>query len=267
MSTQGSKITKFNISPSGIAGITFVILFLLYHAAEYMLLFHNSVVGFLFFQLLFFVAAYFLGNWYSDNGLAAWGLSFKGKLMGSLFFGIFMGVVMYAIPYFISLALGIESIEIVPNLTGIFAMSLPFVFGVLFSSFSEDILTRGLIYKHFKKAIKPKLLILFSATIYVLNHIYRYQDGIETWMYLFLLGVIYIIPVIYTKRLWLTGGMHWAGNCFFYIFHNVIQVKIQATYITPNYLFALCLALFLPIFWALIKAFAPYFKSNSTIWK
>ena len=244
--------------------LSFVILFLLYHAAEYMILFENDVTGFFIFQTLFFVAAFALGNWYSKEGLAAWGLHFSAKLFKPLFIGILSGIVIYAIPYYLSLAIGIETIIKVPGLSEIVKTSLPFIFGVLFSSFSEDILTRGLIYKHFNHKLKPLYLILLSATVYLLNHIYRLTSGPETILYLFLLGIIFVIPLMQTNRLWFTGGMHWAGNSFFFVSHNAIQMESNNNGLSPNYLFAICLAVFIPAIWFLLKHYSSAVSGNSS---
>ena len=244
--------------------LSFVILFLLYHAAEYMIMFENDIVGFFIFQTFFFIAAFALGNWYSKEGLSAWGLNFSAKLFKPLLVGMLLGIMIYAIPYCLSLAIGIETIIKVPGLFEIVKSSLPFVFGVLFSSFSEDILTRGLIYKHFNHIIKPPYLILVSASVYLLNHIYRLTSGPETILYLFLLGVIFIIPLMLTNRLWFTGGMHWAGNSFFFVSHNVIQTESNNNWLSPNYLFAICLAVFIPAIWFLLKHYSSAFSGNSS---
>ncbi|WP_431212630.1 hypothetical protein ACQ86N_44255 [Puia sp. P3] len=43
--------------------VGFLLLFLLYHSAEYMIVFRNSIFGFLSFQLAFFASAYFIAAW------------------------------------------------------------------------------------------------------------------------------------------------------------------------------------------------------------
>lgn len=228
-------------------GVSFLMLFVLYHAAEYMIVFQGSPAGFFLFQLLFFVSAWLLGQAYGANGLANWGLPFVAKSSKLFLMGIGLGCILYAVPYALSLYLGIEFVIRVPAGVPLIKSALPFAFGVLFSSFSEDILTRGLIYRHFNARLKPLGLVLLSASVYVLNHIYRLTDGPEAWMYLFLLGAVFIIPVIFTKNLWLTGGMHWAGNTFFFVTHSVIQTQESSRYLSPNYLFAAWLLVFLPL--------------------
>lgn len=233
--------------------ISFGILFMLYHGAEYMIVFKNSIPVFFTLQALFFIAAWILGNWYSANGLSAWGLLFNNKTVRNLFAGMIIGILIYGVTFFLSISLGIETIVSVPPTATIIKKSLPFVLGVFFSSLSEDVLTRGTIYAHYNTKLKTVLLVLVSAGVYLFNHIYRLADGPEAWCYIFLLGIVFIIPVLLTKQLWLTAGMHWAGNSFFFISHSVITTSSGNSHFSSNYLFAIILAAFAPLLWYGLK--------------
>jgi len=246
-------IASMKISP--IKFITgFVCLFILYHAAEYMIVYKNSSGGFLIFQLLFFIAAWGIAKWQFKEGLAAWGLSVKKHFFSQLLLGMVMGIILYGLTYFINLLLGIETKLAIPQRAYIGGPFLLFVFGNFFSSFSEDVLTRGYLYKHLNSKITIPVFIFISAAVYLLNHIYRLGDGFVTWLYLFLLGVLLVIPLILTKRLWFTGGMHWAGNCFFYFTHGIIQSGAGKMDISPNYTLAVCSLLMIPVNYYLLKS-------------
>lgn len=65
--------------------IGFTILFLLYHAAEYMIMFQNNALGFLGFESLFFVCAFLIGKLQFGEGFSAWGLGFSKELYRTLF--------------------------------------------------------------------------------------------------------------------------------------------------------------------------------------
>lgn len=243
--------------------ISFGILFMLYHGAEYMIVYKNSITGFFTLQALFFVAAWILGNWYSANGLSAWGLLFNTKTVGNLFAGILLGILIYGVTFFLSISMGIETIVSVPSIATILKKSLPFVLGVFFSSVSEDVLTRGTIYTHYINKVKTVPLVLLSASVYLFNHIYRLADGPEAWSYIFLLGIIFIMPVVITKQLWLTVGMHWAGNSFFFISHSVILTASGNSHFSSNYLFAILLAAFAPLLWYGLKRYLTTEKEAS----
>ncbi len=239
------------ISLNSKAIISFLLLFLLYHLAEYWILFKNNAIGFLGCQFLFFIVAFFLGRWYNGAGLAAWGLRLSGRKY--FFQGVAGGISLYGITFLIALQIGIEKITHVPDFTTMLKGTLPFAFGVLFSSFSEDVFTRGLIYTHLKDKISQHLLMLFSATVYLLNHIYRLNDGPDTLLYLFLLGIVLCIPIIFTKNLWLTGFIHWSGNTFFFITHQMIQTESNEAMVSSNFLFTMFLLAFIPVEWIIIK--------------
>lgn len=233
----------------------FIILFGLYHAAEYMIVFKNHATGFLAFQIVFFIAAWVIARWQFGAGLSAWGLDAKASLIKHLLLGITMGIALYGATFWLSNISGAESMANVPSFASIAGPLSLFVFGNFFSSFSEDILTRGYVYKHLNGRISNILIILISTLIYVLNHIYRYNDAFETHVYLFALGLTYVIPLVLTKRLWFTGGMHWAGNCFFYATHELITTNSNThAALSPNYLLAILAVVFIPLNYLLLKA-------------
>lgn len=244
--------------------IIFAVLFIVYHSAEYMIVFKNNPVYFFLFQGLFFVLAWLFGNWYSGNGLGAWGLSFTRKIVPYIAWGVIFGIFIYGIPFIISLLLGVEQIVKLPEGLSILKASLPFAFGVLFSSFSEDILTRGILYAGLFSKVKPQWLAIISAFVYLINHIYRLADGPESWSYIFMLGIILIIPLLITKNLWLTGAMHWAGNVFFFVTHNAIQTEASQFVISPNYLFAISLFILSPLIYLVTKRIA-YFHNQPSL--
>ncbi|MBK6634902.1 MAG: CPBP family intramembrane metalloprotease [Chitinophagaceae bacterium] len=91
-------------------------------------------------------------------------------------------------------------------------------------SIAEDILTRGYLYGHLK-FMKPLGWILLSAIIYVLNHIWRLNDGLPVLTYLFILGIVLAFAVWLTKSLWLAFGIHWGANIAFESSNSIIHTK------------------------------------------
>lgn len=251
---------KINVTTKII--ISLIILFFFYHLAEFMILFKNNPLGFFIFQLLFFIAAHFLGNWSNKTGLSFWGLPFSKKIFKYFLIGMPLGIILYAIPFFLSLVFGIEFIRNTPNFNAIIETSLPFIFGVIFSSFSEDLLTRGIVFRFLKDKLKNIWIVLISSLFFLLNHIYRLTEGYDTLLYIFLLGIILIIPVIFTKNLWVTGFMHWTGNSFFFVTHSAIQTDSNSSFITPNILFAFWIMLYIPLVWLICKKLNRFFEKG-----
>jgi membrane protease YdiL (CAAX protease family) len=233
----------------------FIILFGLYHAAEYMIVFKNSALGFLGVQLLFFLSAWGLAKWQTGQGFSTWGLDIKRSSLKHLFSGMLMGAILYGSYFFLSLVMGSEKLKTLPSLFSTFTPFLLFAFGCFFSSFSEDILTRGYLYYHFNGKLTNWLLALFSALVYVLNHIYRLHDGPEGWLYLFALGLTFVTPLILTKKLWFTGGLHWTGNVVFYLTHEIIKTESVTGSFPSNYILMFCALLLIPMTYAVLHLF------------
>ena len=233
--------------------VGFIVLFCLYHGAEYAILFKNSTAGFLGFQFLFFLAAWLIARWQFGTGLAAWGLDTGKNFLAHLITGMLMGVLLYGITFLISLATGAEEIIGKPKYRAFIFPFLLFIIGNFLSSFSEDILTRGYIFKHLNGRANALFILFFSATLYLLNHIYRLDSGGETRLYLFVLGVLYVVPLIVTRRLWFTGGMHWAGNCVFYFTHGIIKTQDGQNPFTANFILVLCALMFILLNYGVLK--------------
>lgn len=225
----------------------FVLLFVLYHSAEYFVLFDYNPYAFLSIQGLFFIAAYSIARWQGYSGLSAWGLSTTKGWLQQLLVGMLMGVLMYGLVWLICIVSGIEQIVLQPFTVSLISPLALFCFGNFFSSFSEDILTRGYVVHHLNKKIRVSFIVCISASVYVLNHVYRLTDGWVTYGYLFSLGLLFVIPLIITKRLWLTGGMHWLGNTTFFFTHNIMQTNSTETIVTANHVLIVTVLLFMPI--------------------
>jgi uncharacterized protein len=80
------------------------------------------------------------------------------------------------------------------------------------------------------------------------------DDGFVTWLYLFLLGVLFVIPLILTRRLWFTGGLHWAGNVTFYFTHEIIKTEEAAQGVSSNSILIVVILLFIPLNYYVLKA-------------
>ncbi|OLY93194.1 CAAX protease self-immunity [Cnuella takakiae] len=212
-----------------------------------MILFRNSPPGFLAFQVMFFIAAYLVAWWQHKPGLAAWGLNFKKGTLTQLLLGMLLGIALYGATFLCSLLLGSEKVLRVPALSEVWMPFGLFVLGNLFSSFSEDLLTRGYVYQHLQGRLHNRIIALISATVYLLNHIYRLDDGPLVWSYLFLLGILYVIPLLLTRRLWFTGGMHWAGNLTFFYCHEIITSEETGHGPMPNLVFVVVILLVMPL--------------------
>lgn len=188
----------------------FIILFFVYHFPEFFQSFAITAV----FKIGFLITAIFLSRLQGWKFLEGYGLSFTGKWLSLLVGGLLVGFISFSISILLSVGLKFEELINIQTFY-FFLKSLPItLLMTFFPSIAEDILTRGYLFGHLK-SLKPILWILLSASIYVLNHIWRLNDDLSVISYLFLLGVVLSLTVDMTKSLWLALGIHWGSNIAF----------------------------------------------------
>jgi len=214
-----------NTNKSWQTGIGFIWLFLCYHAAEYFVIFDYKPFLFILIQGFFFISAWLIARWQGFSGLSAWGMVFRWRELGYLWIGLISGGLIYTLWFISSLLCKIETVIEFPGWRKGLELFLLLGFGSLLSSLSEDVLTRGYIYRHVNNRIKPSVLIAVSSVIYLLNHIYRLGDGPWVWTYLLIIGVFLMLAMVRTGNIWLTLGLHWSGNLLYQLTHNVLQTK------------------------------------------
>jgi hypothetical protein len=233
--------------------IGFIALFGCYHAAEYMMLFKNSPAGFLAVSLLFFPLAWLLARWQGLPGLAAWGMVFQKKAWEQLGTGLAVGITVYTLYTFSSFLLDIERIKEIPPVGVFVSQFFLFALGTFFSSLTEDVLTRGYLYRFFNGKMNPYLLILFSSLVYLLNHIYRLTEGPAFWSYILIIGFFLMLAMVRTGNIWLTLGLHWAGNIIYHSTHSVMHTVNGQGKFPGSILYVLFLLLLIPVTWYITK--------------
>lgn len=242
----------------------FIVLFFLYHGAEWFVVKRYNPSLFVLFQFLFFIAAFLLARWQGFKGLSAWALKPTRGWWLQWLAGMLAGMVLYGISFYVSTVVNGNVPLHLPAPGTFLKPLLLFAFGTFLSSLSEDILTRGYLFRHIRPKVPSGLFIAFSAIIYLLNHIYRLGDGFETILYILLLGVLFAVPLIYSERLWYTTGMHWMGNLTFYFTQQVIQVPDNEIVISPNTIFIICILFMLPVQYLLFPRLS-FMRSTDSI--
>jgi membrane protease YdiL (CAAX protease family) len=188
----------------------FLFLFFIYHLPEFFQSFWINAV----FKIGFLAAAVFISRLQGWKFLEGYGLPFTRKWYAFLVGGLLAGFVSFSLSIIISVGLKFEVLlNIQPFRFFLNSLHLTLVM-TFFPSIAEDILTRGYLYGNLK-VIKPFSWILLSAAIYVLNHIWRLDDGLSVLSYLFLLGLVLSVCVVIAKSLWLALGVHWGANIAF----------------------------------------------------
>ncbi len=198
----------------------FLVLFVIYHFPEFFDAFWIAAVCKIGFLMVAFVVARLQG-W---RELEGYGLSFKRKWGYHLALGLLVGIAAFTFSIVLSVKFSFEELVSVKN-AEFFLDQLPLVLLMtFFPSIAEDILTRGYLLAHFPK-MQQWQWVLFSASIYVLNHIWRLNEDISVLSYLFILGLVLGLAVQITRSLWLALGIHWGANIAFELSKAGVEVR------------------------------------------
>ena len=241
-----------------------LVLFVLYHGAEWFVLKQYNPALFLLLQLCFFVAAFFIARWQGFKGLSSWALKPSAGWFLQWTTGMIMGIFLYGFSFYIAGLVNGNFPVTIPPFSSFIKPLLLFAFGTFLSSLSEDILVRGYFFRHIRPKVPSGLFIGFTSIIYLLNHIYRLGEGWQTLVYLTLLGILFAIPLVYTERLWYTTGMHWMGNVTFYFTHSILVSGDNAGNVSPNLVFIICILFMLPFQYLLFPRLS-FMKSQESI--
>ncbi len=179
------------------------------------------------FKMGFLLVAYLLSRLQGWSGLGGFGLSLTGSWAPALSAGLLTGLLVFTLSLLAALALRFETLqELRP--AAVFLQNLPMTLVMtFFPSLAEDLLTRGYLFGHLR-SLKPMAWILVSALVYVLNHIWRLNEGLPVLSYLFLLGVVLACCVIVKKSLWLAFGIHWGANIAYELSRLGVTTQTEA---------------------------------------
>lgn len=151
-----------------------------------------------------------LGRWLGYSGYDAFGLDLKPRSLGLL-------------AAMLLTALGAKAVALVAGVqTGTYALAaaaIPSVSAVAMLAFStfipsiaEDILTRGFFLRAADPGWNGAVFVIFSATVFTLNHIYRFDAGWTEQARLFAMGLAYAAAAWRWQTLWAAVGLHWGYN-------------------------------------------------------
>jgi hypothetical protein len=224
----------------------FLILFLCYHGAEYMILFRNSIPGFFTGTALFLAAAFLIGIIQFGHHFRPWGLAANRTTLLQGCIGLCTGLIVYTTAWLAGVYFQMEVVAAVPDRATFITSGGLLVAGCFFSSLTEDMLTRGFVFAHLRGKIRPAVLVLLSSGIYTLNHIYRLNEPVYL-VFIFLTGISLAIPLLLTRNIAYTIGFHWAGNIVYHLTSNVLRTTEGPNPFSPMVLMILFVAASIPL--------------------
>lgn len=203
-------------------------------------------------MLLFVLVAYFIGKRKYKNGFRTYGLFAFRKHWSNLVKGMVIGICIIILSNLVPVGLQWYKISIHLEGEQLLFQSLLFAVGTFLPSLAEDILTRGYVMAYWPIRWSRNFLILFSAGVYVLNHIFRLGKP-DVMLYLFVLGLVLMWVFVATGSLWLTLGIHWGGNIAYQFFANAVSFETIRDTGLENYVLAACYLLGFTVVFLLYK--------------
>jgi membrane protease YdiL (CAAX protease family) len=195
--------------------LAFAILFLVYQLPEGLgqrLL--NSFPVVVALACAFLPIAWLIGRWLGYRGLDAWYLGLRPGWALLLAATFVLAALVKVAALAIGGAAGIYQVGIHPGLTAatVLMAVLTLLPETFLPSIAEDIVTRGFLMRAFPAVSRRPAFIAVSALVYVLNHVYRLQNGPAEWTMLFCFGLAYAAALYYSRSLWPAVGLHWGWN-------------------------------------------------------
>ncbi|UOE94805.1 type II CAAX endopeptidase family protein [Alkalihalobacillus sp. LMS39] len=176
----------------------------------------NSTIGFLLTALLFFYLTLKLLKLISINGFHELGLYRHRKWGSFLISGVLIGCFFNGVVFVILSVLDIASLEFVSvqNIILIFLFAL---FTAGFTAFAEELIFRGYIVKILKEHLSWRWIVLIICFLFTLYHLPQWGLPLPYWIRYFIMAVVFTLPFIVTKSLWLSIGIHFGGNFTYYL--------------------------------------------------
>lgn len=200
------------------AGIVFALLCVLYQSAEGVggHLMHSFAVQAAL-MLACVVVAWPLSRWLGYRGYGAYALDRAPLSFAWLAGGLVVACAAKALAIAVGEKLGVYAATGASFSAAGFAAlgaGLPMLLLSTFvPSIAEDILARGFWYRAAGIRWRRGLaFVAFSASYFVLNHIYRLERGPSEWLMIFCMGLAYATALWRTGTLWAAVGLHWGWN-------------------------------------------------------
>jgi membrane protease YdiL (CAAX protease family) len=163
--------------------------------------------------VMFLVVAWLCGRALGFRGFDAWYMGLTPGWAGLLAMSFGLAVFAKGAALGLGAAAGVYRIESAGlGATAVLMAALAMLPETFLPSVAEDIVTRGFVLRAFPALGRRWLFIAASSALYVLNHIYRLQNGPVEWLMLFCFGLAYAAALYYSRSLWPAIGLHWGWN-------------------------------------------------------
>jgi membrane protease YdiL (CAAX protease family) len=175
-----------------------------------------SAVGFVVAAILFYYVTLKVLPFAIIHGVGEVGLHRHQGWLPLLIGGLAIGCMFNCLAYVILSRSEIVRIELPP--TGDILLISLFAFSTAgFTAFAEELIFRGYLVKVFRPHVSWAWVIVITCTLFTLYHLPQWGLPLPYWIRFFVMGVVFTIPLIVTRSLWMSVGIHLGGNFVYYL--------------------------------------------------
>ncbi|TSI04756.1 CPBP family intramembrane glutamic endopeptidase [Lysinibacillus sp. BW-2-10] len=180
----------------------------------------NDVIRF-FHIILFFGIAYWLAKLSNANGLQSYGLIFFKGWKRNLTYGFVTGAFFWLLLFGAYLSLGkLEFVRIKSASESVLPIAI-IIFGFGTGSLINDMITRGLVFYHFKDRLPIPVVFIISILLYAFDDIWYAGFSWQNTIFSIVLGLSLTYAFYKTNSIWANTGIHFGLNTIYGLFYGV----------------------------------------------
>lgn len=160
----------------------------------------------------FFFLAHYITRFAGLGGLVSLGLHRHKGWLYNLTTGLCIGASYSIILFILFIFTGAFTVKGFIPLTDIFLFVFLTGFSTMFIAFAEELIIRGYLYQALIRRFSMPIVIVASSLIFSAFHFPKWGMPLPFWIGWAITGLYLLIPVIITRSLWFSIGIHWTLN-------------------------------------------------------
>lgn len=168
----------------------------------------------------FFPLVHVVGKWSSGAGLNDQGLARGVRWKKWLGTGVLIGSLVWILLTLAELVLGSLHFTGWQPLGAASWIAVQALVVALLGSATNDVMTRGYVFAHWKNRLPAVFVVLLSTILYVADDIWLEGWSLRNNIFSFILGLAFALSLLRTGSLWMNIGMHAGLNVIYYLVHG-----------------------------------------------
>lgn len=225
-------------------------------------LFGTQVILWVLSMALFLGSFPLLLRWTRVGGLGELGFALHGRWKGQFSAGIAFGALMFAGVLAARLGLGQYRFDSVAPLGAAIRSVLLLLPATLYGAFYDELIFRGYLFRILPDRWGAWARMLAGGLIFSAGHWHRWGAPPQEWVHLFLLGLLFSIPVLLLRSIWFSFGLHWGQNLAIFLLMEGDLAILRMTdgpgvHPIGTYAGTLAVLLCIPLVWLIGRLLRP----------